>query len=237
VTTAFFIYRQKSEAKLSRFKLAQKLLLTTINQVAEMEREFISKNLHDEVGSSLNIIKMNMARIQRYVDNPGIVSNAIAESIEQLSESISNIRNISNELSTPTLTKLGLEQGLAELFRKINSLEQIDVVFEPSGSITSLSALIELHLYRITQEVLNNIIKHAGASKILVSLFIENNRLRISISHNGKGISNRTADRLAASSKGMGLRHIQSRAQQIDAKVIYRSDKDHDSNITIELAL
>jgi two-component system NarL family sensor kinase len=233
----FLIYKKNIGSRFTEMKTTNILLLKAINETADMERNEIAKNLHDEIGSNLTVIKLTLTRIQRNINNVELVEKLTAESIEQLSHSISSIRNISNELKLPSLTKLGLEKGLSELCRKINASEKIGIVFNPSDELVRLTNIEELHLYRITQELINNILKHANAREIVIQVFIQGENMKMVISHDGLGISNEVVKHFSLTNKGNGLKNIQSRAEQIKAKVVYYSNEEDGSKITIELPL
>jgi two-component system NarL family sensor kinase len=215
--------------------LYQKKLLDASIEVAELEREKIATNIHDDVGTLLNVINLHLNRMARNEDNKELTRELIKESKELLESSIETIRCISRDLMPPILIRLGFENGIAELCRQVKISDEIDVEFIASKQALSLSKKTELQLYRIVQEAVNNIIKHAKATKITITIQSGISTQTIQITHNGKGISSDMINRLSAGKGGVGLRSIQSRAQMISASVQYITIADNESIITIEV--
>ena len=217
--------------------LHQKKLTDASIQVAELEREKIAKDIHDDVGSVLNVINLYLNRIERNSDNVELTKQLVGESKGLLESSIENIRSIARDLMPPILIRLGYEKGLLELCRQIKTSNLIDINFHPQEGIPQLSKKVELQLYRIVQESLNNIIKHAQASEISITLRCNAQVYTTEIAHNGIGISTEKVNQLSEGVGGIGLRSIQSRAQMINATVQYITLSKNESKVTIEIPL
>jgi two-component system, NarL family, sensor kinase len=215
----------------------QKKLIDATIQVAELEREKIAKDIHDDVGSVLNVINLYLNRITRNPQDVELTKQLVGESKELLESSIENIRSIARDLMPPILIRLGYENGLSELCRQIKTSNSIDVQFIPNKETIPLSKKVELQLYRIVQESINNIIKHASASEISISLQQNTLMYTTQIRHNGKGISSEIINQLSEGVGGIGLRSIQSRAQMINASVQYITINSHDARITIDIPI
>lgn len=212
-------------------------LLNASIQVAELEREKIAKNIHDDVGTSLNVIKLQLTKISRNLDDKAAAGSLLKESMQMLSDSIENIRSIAKDLMPPTLIKLGLEKGIAELFRQINASGQMQIETAFSFSENRMPAKTELHVYRIIQEVISNIIKHSNAKHMQVSGKSDTMGMTISISHDGAGLTSETVSELTEKQQGIGLKSIQSRAQLIGASIQYLILGDGNAKILIEIPL
>jgi two-component system NarL family sensor kinase len=217
--------------------LHQKKLVEASIEVAEIEREKIAKDIHDDVGSALNVIIANIKRIEKNEDDKILTRELITESKALIESTIESIRSISRDLMPPVLIRLGYEKGLKEFCRQINISGIINVVFIPYPEEFILSKRIELQLYRIVQEVMNNIIKHANASEVKITLTRGTLYYTTVIAHNGKGITSEMINKLSESKGGVGLRSIQSRAQMINATVQYIILGDIESKITIEIPI
>lgn len=215
--------------------LHQKKLIDASIEVAELEREKIAKDIHDDVSSVLNVVNLHLSRISRNEEDKVLTKELIKESKELLESTIENIRNISRDLMPPILIRLGFENGIAELCRQIRNSDAVEINFIPSQQALEVSKRIELQLYRIVQEVINNIIKHAKATEITITLIHSSSAFTIQIHHNGNGISSDMINRLTEGRGGIGLRSIQSRAQMINAAVQYITKGESDSVITIEI--
>jgi two-component system, NarL family, sensor kinase len=213
----------------------QKELLDATIEIAELEREKIAKNIHDDVGTMLNVIKLHLTKISRNSEDRILSEKLIRESMSLLDDSIQNIRGIAKDLMPPTLIKLGFEKGIIELCRQINASGniRIDHSFEMDGK--RLPSKTELQLYRIIQEVVNNIIKHSRATHVVIALRSGMGGLAIKISHDGNGISSEMVLQLTEAERGIGLKSIQSRVQLINASIQYLTIGSNQAEIAIEV--
>jgi signal transduction histidine kinase len=233
------LYQKKILAQQNIIQLAenrhQKELLKATIQVAELEREKIAKNIHDDIGTILNVIKMNFSKMSRNPTDRALSDLLIKESMDLLDNSIQNIRGISKDLMPPTLIKLGFEKGISELCRQINASGTISVSHEFQFGPERLPAKTELQLYRIMQEVLNNIMKHAHAAHINIAARSDKSGFNINISHDGEGISSEMVAQLTEAEKGIGLKSIQSRVQLINASIQYVTIGHAQAEIALEV--
>jgi two-component system, NarL family, sensor kinase len=215
----FVVYYQKKV--LSQKNDFQKQLLSATVQVEEKERERIAKNIHDDIGTLLSVLKLNMSRAARNTDDKELVKRIAAENYKLLDESIQAVRGAIKDLAPPTLNKLGYLKAIGELCRQINGTDNINIALITDSMALQLPQKDELQLYRLSKELLNNIIKHSNASQILVEFEEKNKMYKLRLSHNGKGISDEQVRELSKEQKGLGLKSIESRAQLIDAAVHY----------------
>lgn len=233
------LYQKKILAQKNTIQIAenrhQKEMLNATIEVAEMEREKIAKNIHDDIGTILNVIKLNFTKMSRNPSDKDLSEQLIKESMSLLDDSIQNIRGIARDLMPPTLVKLGFEKGISELCRQINASGTITVKHEFNFGSKRLPAKTELQLYRIIQEVMNNIIKHSQAKQVNISARSDANELIIDISHDGIGISSEMVAQLTEAEKGIGLKSIQSRVQLINASIQYFTIGPKQAAISIEV--
>lgn len=228
------ILTQKSEIQQTVNRHQRELLEATIT-VAEKEREKIAKNIHDDIGTRLNVIKLHLAKISRNPADQRISENLIGESTALLNESIQTIRGIAQDLMPPALVKLGFEKGINEFCRQINASNELKIALTADLKGIRLPAQVELQLYRIVQELINNILKHAGAKNVAMAIRAEVSEIVVSIHHDGKGITTEAATKLAESEQGTGLKSIQSRVQLIGASIQYLALGNERSEISIEV--
>lgn len=228
--------QQQNEIQEAKYIYQRELLEATI-QVEEKERERIAKNIHDDLGTLLNVMRLNnISAIKKIHDETALLK--VLEDNKNLLNSTSEIvRNISKQLAPPILLKLGYSEGISELCSHINNTEELSVYFTSENITSRFNHKIEIQLYRVTQEIINNIIKHAKASSINIHLVLQNEVLNLSITHNGKGISSSTIEGLLQSPKGLGLKNIQSRVQAINGTVQYFTVGINNSKITIDIPL
>ncbi len=219
----FFITYQKRmlkkqlELNETRARQQEEILKNTIS-AQEKERKRIAQDLHDEVGSMLSVVKLNVGRIEKKSEEP-LAKELAAETKTYLDEVITQVRCISRSLLPPSLEKLGLYFALEELANWVNKSEQLKIVCWKSGQQFRFENNKELAVFRIVQELLNNAIKHSGAGLININLrFSPKNNLMISVTDNGTGFN--LEDKMNA---GLGLKNLESRAQIMDAKFKIKS--------------
>jgi two-component system, NarL family, sensor kinase len=233
------LYQRKVLAQQNLIQAAenrhQKELLNASMEVAEQEREKIAKNIHDDVGTLLNVIRLQMTKLSRNASDAAKTEALVKESLTMVDESIQTVRGIAHDLMPPTLVKLGFDKGIAELCRQINASGQLKTECTIDTNDRRLPARSELQLYRAVREVINNILKHSKATALEVSVRATDESLHVRIHHNGVGISNEAATQLAHTDKGVGLKSIQSRIQLVNGTIQYLQKGQADSEVLIEV--
>jgi len=219
----FFITYQKrllkKELEINRVKAEQQEeLLRNIVSAQEKERKRIARDLHDEVGAMLSVVKLNVSRIEKITEQDK--SKVLAgETKSYLDDVITQVRGISRALLPPSLEKLGLHYALEELANWINKSGQINVKCWKGGEQVRFSNKKELAIFRIIQEVINNAIKHAEPTAISINTRFWNGKLAVSVSDNGKGFN--VEERR---NSGLGLKNLESRTQMLDARFKLKSE-------------
>lgn len=219
----FFVTYQKKmlkkqlELNETKAKQQEEILLNTIS-AQEKERKRIARDLHDEVGAMLSVVKLNVGRIEKKSEE-SIAKELAAETKTYIDEVITQVRRISRALLPPSLDKLGLFFALEELSNWVNKADQLKIVCWKSGEQFRFDNKKELAVFRIVQELLNNAIKHSEATIIYINTrFSPNNNLMISITDNGKGFN--LEEKL---NTGLGLKNLESRTQIIGARFKMKS--------------
>ncbi|MDH7913778.1 7TM diverse intracellular signaling domain-containing protein [Winogradskyella sp. SYSU M77433] len=205
-----------------RNRLSEKLILEERKSLSafmkgeDQERKRISKELHDNVGSQLSYLK-------RFISE-NVTNQAISDSIDNICK---DVRNLSHEISPSDLKFVGLEKAIKDLVNTLKSNTSIAIEFYTYKFPTQIDDETELQLYRIVQEVLNNIIKHSEASEVNMQLIGHNTYAIITIEDNGKGFVN------IGNTRGLGLRNIALRAKQIGGSVEIDSKEKQGTSIII----
>jgi len=228
-------YRNKMIKERNIAKEYQKIFSRSVMQVVEYDRERISGNIHDEVGTVLSIIKLNLSKIAR---NPADVEQAkslLNESMNLLTETIEHTREISMDLISPTLNKLGYKKGIIELCRQINISNQINVSVINSEGEVWLLPVVEKQLYRVVKEVLNNIIKHASSTKIIVTMKSDKEAVTTEVWHDGIGLNPENVIELRESANGVGLNGIYKQLELIEASIDYSTNGKGESRIIVKV--
>lgn len=166
----------------------------------EQDRERLAEELHDNIISQLNIIRLNLN------------DKKPEELSRDLKRSMQLIRELSHNLTPPDLNEIDLTDLIEDYLEQVN--KSIEVIFRAITIGIPINNLVKLNLFRIVQELVTNILKHAEATRIDVSLRISLNYVILTIEDNGKGFI------MGNHSGGIGMRNIKSRAQKI--KAIYK---------------
>lgn len=228
------VLAQQNEIQLTENRHQRELLNATI-EVAEQEREKIAKNIHDDIGTLLNVLRLQLTKLSRNTGDHLLSEEIAKDSMGIVDESIRTVRGIAHDLMPPTLVKLGLDKGIAELCKQLNLGGQIKVDLEVDTHDIRLAPSVELQLYRAIREVVNNIIKHSHAQIIRINIRATPVVHTTVIAHDGIGINDDTVTQLVQAQKGVGLKSIQSRVQLVKGSVQYLSKGKGDSQIIIEV--
>lgn len=198
---------QQEELQQSRERLRE--LAAYINTAREEQRARIARELHDVVGGMLTSIKMDIQRINRRSHDPEL-KNIVTGLLQLVQDSISTVRTISEDLRPGVLDHLGLQEALRAVLREFAERTEIpcQLLLADDFSVT-LTQACETAIYRICQEALTNIARHAHATKVIIELSRTSDQLTVVIEDNGRGISNPPSN-----SKGMGLIGMVERARE-----------------------
>lgn len=189
----------------------QKLITETTIQAQEKERNELARELHDNINQILATVKMflNMAK-----DDENAREDLVTRSYQNVNLAIEEIRKLSKSLVAPSLEDIGLAEALQDLIEEINVNKgiKIELNFE-NYTGKKISSGMKLMFYRIAQEQLNNILKHAKATYIAISLKTDEENIFMSIADNGIGFD------LSKKAKGIGLKNIGSRVEFYSGKL------------------
>ena len=195
----------KSERNLAHQQLKnQKELIAAVLSAQEKERANMGKELHDNLNQVLGASKLYIDLAKTDDENRDMLLDKASGFIVSV---IEEIRNISKHLAAPRLNVMGLSECIKILVEDTMRIEPINIQFRKRGiRLEELSETLQLDIFRIVQEQLNNIQKHAKASQAEIQLAKRNNSIELVISDNGVGCDTRTK------SKGIGIMNIMSRA-------------------------
>lgn len=212
IISAVFFYQQKLQRRRNQLKNVeidyQKNLLNASIEAREMEQRRIAFELHDDIGSTLTAIKFSLANAK------------VEESVmTNLNNAIQKVRRISYELLPSILDEMGLLSGATSLVNNLNDqIRNIEFSIQPVRDPQSPEQTkeIELALYRVLQELLNNIVKYANASTVNVLLIQNELGIDMIIEDDGDGFNPESVNRVSSS---LGLRNMEMRIQQIDGSL------------------
>lgn len=223
-------YKQQQRAKFQKEIDAEKdLRFKEVIDTEEKERTRIAQELHDGLGQLLSTAKINLSGLEEVVPNEDMF--LLENSIQLIDKSVSEVRGISHDLMPVSLMRYGLKSTLSEMAQHINDSGQIKV--EADFAIEKrLNEKTERNIYRLVQELVNNIIKHANASFIQIQLrHHETGKINIRIENNGKTFN---LDMLK-NSKGIGWKNIYTRVNLLNGSIKISPGKLDGTKIIIQL--
>jgi two-component system, NarL family, sensor kinase len=219
---AYLLYR----INLTKIKRSEEQKMNQALFVGEQnERIRIARDLHDGVGQMLSLVKMNLSTLDSQ-------NTVMEKTVTLVDKTIDEVRNVSHNL-IPEELNFGLFPALENLAEKINSsgLTKMEVDIPLEITKRKFEKQNELSIYRIVQEVVNNMVKHAGASLIGLSIQELNNNLILSIKDNGRGMDVSAIN----NSSGIGWKNINARVHLLDGKIKVLSEKLAGTQIEITL--
>lgn len=218
---------QQQETQLAEVKLNQQrqIARATIN-AQERERSEIGKELHDNVNQILASAKLFLSTSPLEDEEREKFTNKAAEHIHL---AIEEIRKLSHALVAPSTADLGIVETIDDMIKDVRATRKIDVSFNHIGFHESkLDSSLKLTIYRIIQEQMSNILKHAEAGRIEISIKEHRKKLTLMIMDNGKGFDP------AANRKGIGLNNIINRAEVFHGKVDIQSAPGQGCKVQVE---
>ena len=207
-----------------------KQLLSTVLRTEERSRSQFAKELHDGMGPLLSSAKMSLSAIS--TENMSEQQQEILQNTRfVIDEAIRSVREISNNMSPQVLMDFGLSQGIRNFISRIKSLRAVEIAFETNLHDERFNNDIEVVLYRVVCELINNSLKHSGCSMIEVELMQENQSLILKYRDNGSGF---TIDTNTAT-KGMGLSNITSRIKSLKGTLSISSNNGEGMQAIVQI--
>jgi len=232
VTAVFFanrLVRYINDLNAQRERLS-KQLLSTVLRTEEHSRTQFAKELHDGMGPLLSSAKMSLSALS--TENMSDRQREILQNSRfVIDEAIRSLREISNNMSPQVLMDFGLSQGVRNFISRMKSLHDIEINFETNLHDERFNEDIEVVLYRVVCELINNSFKHAKCSKIEISLTHDDSILKLRYNDNGKGFNLKTL----GETTGMGLSNITSRINSLNGYLKITSKEGHGMQATIDI--
>jgi signal transduction histidine kinase len=197
----------------------EKRVLSAVIRTEEQERQRFAKELHDGLGPLLSVTKMLLSGFN--TPNPVEVNEKLKRNLQQVvDEAIVSVREISNNISPHVLNDFGLKEAVSSFIKKLRAAEGTDIQFHANIGRRRFSYNVEVIMYRVICELINNTIRHASANKIRVRLGWDNDTLRLDYEDNGAGFDVQQA----TGNGGMGLRNMQYRLNSGDGDIQFTSE-------------
>ncbi len=198
----------------------------------ETERTRIAKDLHDGLGGVFSTIKMYFNSLHHH--QPTLSEQELFQkSYALVNDASEEIRRIAHNMMPEVLMKMGLVNALKDLCANISAGKLLHVKMEVHGMEKRMNTTTEIMLFRIMQELLNNIIKHAQATEAIVQFVREDNRLSVLVEDNGKGFNTTEAD----DQKHAGIDSVQSRVAYLNGKLSIDSQQNVGTTVMMDFLI
>lgn len=203
---------------ISEQKENEKLILKTIFTTQQIEQKRVADDLHDSLGQELSMTKLMISNLKALSTNNPKQLELIETCTEILDNSISHLREICFNLMPSVLLRGGLELAISDLINKLAINEKLDIQFTKNQKVERMHPDLEVVMYRITQEFINNMIKHADASSLIIDIFVDSNNksIQLTLKDNGKGFD---MSRLEQIGENRGYQNLQSKVKAFNGSL------------------
>jgi signal transduction histidine kinase len=237
-------YRQKKKLLLTD-ALLQQQRITELEQERQLlaaravvqgqveERTRLAKDLHDGLGSILSSAKFSFTNMkERLIITPENAA-AFEKGMDMLDKSISELRRVAHNLMPEALTRFGLDTALRDFCNSVDQSGALRLTYQSFGvNETVIPDVVSAAVYRIIQELVNNILKHADATTALVQLIRNNDTLSIAVEDNGKGFD----PAILENNSGMGYLSLKNRVAYLKGTIDIQTSAGEGTSINIEIA-
>ena len=235
---SFLLYKNyRARKKINEQEIIQlhqeKKIDATQNMIQgeEQERTRLARDLHDGLGGMLTGVKFQLNSMKGNVILSEENAGTFTKSISQIDQAIVEMRRVAHNMMPEALLKFGLDETLKSYCDAFSENSKLTVSYQSLGMEKRLEQTNEIVLYRIIQELLNNTIKHAKATKSNIQLTRNDNLISLTVEDNGKGFDVNTIKK-----NGIGLSNIEHRVQYLNGKMDVQSDnKGTSTHIEFEI--
>ena len=211
----------------------QELRSKAIIEAEEKERMRIALELHDGVGQQLSAVKLNMSSLQSNLKLEDEHQKTMMQNaLDLIDDSVKEVRSVSHSMMPNALLKSGLALAVREFLNRISHTDNLKIELDINGLNERLESTMETVLFRVLQELVNNIIKHSQATVVNIQIIRHNDELTLMIEDNGIGF-----DLNKVMEKGIGLKNIQSRIEYLNGNVNFDSRPEKGTTVSIEVPI
>ena len=225
------LFYSLKRAETDRIRSERRLLNAIIN-TEETEKKRFAKDLHDGLGPLLSTVKMSLSALNGRITDP-VGQEILQNTNHVVNEALSTIKEISNNMSPHVLTNLGVASAISAFAAKLNMMGSILIDFRTNMEGVRFDTDKEVVIYRAAFELINNGMKHSGASKIEIELRRHQKIITLQYLDNGRGFD---MDRLTSEEAiGMGIPNIETRVRAVDGVFVLESAKGKGTSALIRV--
>jgi len=205
--------------------------LNALTEVQEQERSRFAKDLHDGLGGMLSGVKLSLSNMKGNMILSGDNVQSFERSLDMLDNSIIELRRVAHNLMPEALVKFGLAASLKDFCDFVNSSKVIHAIFQQVGTDRRFDISIEVVLYRVANELVNNALKHSSASEVIIQLNYDDHSLTMTIEDNGIGFDKSILDKTT----GAGWPNIKSRIAYLKGSLDVESSLGNGTAVNITI--
>ncbi|CAL1518345.1 histidine kinase [Chitinophaga sp. MM2321] len=213
----------------------QRERLIAVLQGQEQERKRIAEDLHDEVGAQLSVLKLNLGGLQPLLKTGNGETERLKETKDFTDTIIQQLRFISQSLHPQALDNLGLAHALDSFCNLMNKNKQVKVSFHKTTNGQTVDREKALNVYRVVQELLNNILKHAEAQEVTITYQTSPSLLTITVEDDGNGQLLPSLEASRKKTGSLGLKNIGSRLNIIGGNINFTARTPQGTTATISV--
>jgi two-component system NarL family sensor kinase len=225
--------KELREQQIQTLQKEKELLSTqSLLQGQERERSRLAKDLHDGLGGILTGTKYSLSNMKQNMIITAENAAAFEKTMNMLDQSITELRRVAHNMMPESLLKLSLNDALEEYCNQISNSGALKVTYQ-SFDMDDMAATgtVNIAVYRVVQELINNVVKHAGAKSAIVQVTFKEDVLGITVEDDGKGIDMQEL----AMAEGMGYRNIKSRIDFLNGNIDIQSEKGKGTSVLIKI--
>ena len=231
-----FFYKRKKSLHVEELKEQQTFLkqeaFRSEMEIREQTLRHVAEEIHDNVGQLMLVAKLNLNRFLMASPN-----KALEETRDIIGEAINELRDISKSLNREQITTLDLREAIEKEVTRLKNTGLVETSFSIEGQISEIESSKKLILFRMIQEILQNILKHSKSSIVTIHLNYEKEFLYLNIEDYGCGFVVEEKMRSGINKDGSGLSNLQNRATALRAEFSIRSQPGEGTCITIKIPL
>lgn len=238
--TLFIFYISYHKRKFTYSRERQKLqtdfkeeILRTQLEIQEQTFQNISQEIHDNIGQMLSLVKLNLNTVD--FNDVSAAATKVHSSRDLVSKVISDLRDLSKSLNPEIITKIGLTEAVGRELLIVAKTGQYEINLSQNGHYYRLDGQKELIIFRIFQEILNNIINHATAKTVNVTLEYQPEHFSLTVTDDGKGFDPATLE-ATQRTPGLGIQSMRNRAKMIGAEIQFISSPSKGTMVAVELS-
>jgi two-component system NarL family sensor kinase len=240
IVTILFLYqrrqhRQEQEMVLIKDKYEKEALRSQL-EIQENTFKTIAQELHDNIGQMLSVVKLSLSALPLEKEHPAY--DLARHSQEVLNKAIFDLSDLTKSLHSDRINDVGLVESMRFELASVKKAGLVDVQFSVGGEEFPLPEQKAIFLFRMFQEMLNNILKHSRAKLVCVRVrYLNDNTFTLEVEDNGVGFNVTEKKESVSASRGVGLKSMYNRAHLMGAEITIKSTEGEGTHVLVKLVL